>query len=204
MVPFFDNAPLYGRGGNDKSGTRQQRQRTSPYWSPESQLAHLDDRMFDMGNDLADFRSALTRLGFDSEFGRRPNVNWSWLDILSPSVESHAEGGTVENPNQPGKYTMNVPLCDSIAPEDLKVSLKDHVMTIEAKKETKSKDGNSRVYQEFMKKFTLPPNVDMKEVKSVLTPEGYLKIEAPLPIQALSEPEPPQKKQALEIPIHQG
>ncbi|CAG7730719.1 unnamed protein product [Allacma fusca] len=94
------------------------------------------------------------------------------------------------------KYCLNVRV-GNFSPENVKISLKDRVMTIEAKTEEKSEDGNRRVYQEVSRQFTLPENVDLKEVKSILTPEGVLKIEAPLPQQALPEPPKPQ-----EIPIH--
>ena len=85
--------------------------------------------------------------------------------------------------SNPTKYEVDIPLADGIGPEDLTVTLKDHVMTIEAKKESKQEEGNSsrRSLIEFKRKFTIPPNVDMREVKSTLTPDGHLKIEAPLP-----------------------
>jgi len=114
----------------------------------------------------------------------RTRSNWPefsdrYSSSLSPFVESHVDG----TDKTPGKYTVSVPLGGNISPEDVKITLKNHILTIEAKKEKKTDDGNSstRVYQEFTRKFTLPPNVDMKEVKSILSPEGYLKIEAPLP-----------------------
>jgi len=94
------------------------------------------------------------------------------------------------------KYRLNIHMGNNFAPEDVKVSLKDGVVTIDAKKEKTSEDGNSRFYQEVTRKFTLPANLEMKEVKSSLSPDGVLKIEAPLPKKAL--PEPPK---ATEIPV---
>lgn len=121
------------------------------------------------------------------------NKSSSLLTSLSP-FQSTTDGIQSDN-KEPGKFTVNVPLGGNIGPEDLKVSLKDHIVTIEAKKEVKTEDGNtsSRVYQEFSRKFNLPPEVDMKDVRSMLTPEGNLKIEAPLPQKAL--PAPPQKRE---------
>ena len=164
--------------------------RRRQHLSPLTQLALLDDRMLDMGGMLSsldrDIGDLIKQLAQTE--GRRGREGF---DFHSPSVHSHIEGedqGT-------GNYVMNIPLGTDVGPEDVKVSLKDHVMTIEAKKEQKSEDGNCRVYQEYTRKFTLPKAIDMKEVKSTLTPEGYLKIEAPLPKppqEAL--PEPPKPK----------
>jgi len=93
------------------------------------------------------------------------------------SLEHHIEG----DEKSPGKYTMSIPLGKYISPQDLKVSCKDNVMTVEARKDRHSGDGTRRVHQEYMRKFTLPQSVNMNEVKSNLTPDGYLEIEAPLP-----------------------
>ena len=75
----------------------------------------------------------------------------SRVDPWQASIEHQVTG----DETTPGKYTMNIPLGRIIGPEDVKVSLKDQdglkVMTVEAKKERKSPDGNSRVYQEYMR-----------------------------------------------------
>jgi len=94
------------------------------------------------------------------------------------------------------KYQLNIHMGRNFAPEDVKVSMKNGIVSINAKKEKTSEDGNSRFYQEVTRKFTLPSNVDVKQIKSALTPDGILKIEAPLPQEAL--PEPPRAK---EIPV---
>ncbi|CAG7836932.1 unnamed protein product [Allacma fusca] len=137
-----------------------------------------------------DMKNCMRNLGMD-----RPCTKQ--LGYSGPSTES--ESGGEPGTKEPRKYALNIHLGGHVAPEDVKVSLKDHVMTVEAKKEFTSDDGNARMYQEFMRKFTIPDNVEMKEVKSVLTPEGYLKIEAPLPQEALPEP---KKAQAIPIKSH--
>lgn len=64
-------------------------------------------------------------------------------------------------------------------PEDVKVTLKDKMVTIEAKMEQKSEDG-SRLYQEITRQYTLPDNVEAEQMKSLYSNEGILSIEAPL------------------------
>lgn len=158
------------------------------FWHPWNQLAQLDRDLFDLGRELS---------SWDREF----NAMSRWLnnrtllddrDFLTPPVESMVPGIDESS----GKYIMNVPLSRHMSPEDVRISMKNNVMTIEGRKEQKSEDGRSRSYHEFMRKFTLPENVKPEDVRSVLTPEGYLKIEAPLPQPALMEPEKPK-----EIPI---
>jgi len=90
------------------------------------------------------------------------------------------------------KYLLNVNMGKEIRPEDLKMKIKDGMMTIEAKKEEVSEDGHHRMYQEVFRKFKLPEGVDGKEVKSHLDANGVLTIEAPLPQKALPEPPAPK------------
>jgi heat shock protein beta-1 len=93
------------------------------------------------------------------------------------------------------KYVVSFPLGD-VPAENLKISVKDRVVTIDVKKEEKSEDGTCRLYQEYTRKFTLPEHVQAKDVKSVLTPEGVLKLEAPIPQPQLEAP-----KESRNIPI---
>ena len=175
LVPFVDDDPFYRRS----------------WRSPLGQLSRLDDQMFDVGGMLNSLERDVASLA--RQFGCPAFGNsGGGLDVLSPAVVSHVEG----TEGGDGKYVVNVPLGKNIGPDDLKVGVKDNVMTIEAKKEQKSEDGNCRMYQEYVRKFTLPPNVNAKEVKSVLTPEGYLKVEAPMPKQL----EQNQQKQVTEKP----
>jgi HSP20 family molecular chaperone IbpA len=114
---------------------------------------------------------------------------WGQRDLLGIEPEIVGEG---ENK----RYRMNLHMGANFSPENVKVSLKDRLMTVEAKQEQKSDDGNTRLYQEVSRVFTLPDEVDAKDVKSVLNPDGVLTIEAPVHEKAL--PEPPKPK---EIPV---
>jgi len=145
------------------------------YLHPLARLGHINDTIMDLERQIEFMQRCMRRLALDKKK----------LRSLCPAVEAHVEGQ---------KYIAKVPLGTHVKPDDLKISMseKDHLMTIQAKREQKSKDGNSRVYQEFTRKFTLPEKVELKEVKTVLTPEGYLEIEAPVP--ALT----PEEKKELE------
>jgi len=75
-------------------------------------------------------------------------------------------------------YRINIDVS-GFKPEDIKVSLKDRVLTIDAKMEQKSEDG-SRLYQEMSRMYTLPANVEVNNLKSLLSNDGVLAIEAPI------------------------
>jgi HSP20 family molecular chaperone IbpA len=137
----------------------------------------------------------------DSSLSSFPRIGDRRIDYFRPSLDFNSDSalnatslGLTESTKNPGKYEVDIPLSNGIGPEDLKVTLKDHMMTIEAKKESKSEDGTRKTYLEFKRQFTLPPNVNMAEVKSVLTSEGHLKIEAPIP------PPPKPQQPALTAP----
>ena len=155
-----------------------------PY-RPWGSLGRYDYVMSDMDRQLSTRDRDLSR-GFG---GLVVRTNEMGMGFLSPQTESEYGG---EEGNEPGKYGMNIFLGHQIGPQDVKVSCKNNVMTVDAKKEYKSDDGNARVYQEYMRRFTLPTTVDMKELKSELTPEGYLRIEAPLHPEALQQAKQPQ------------
>lgn len=87
-------------------------------------------------------------------------------------------------------YRINIDVA-GFKPEDIKLSLKDRLLTIEAKMEQKSEDG-SRLYQEMSRVYTLPENVEVENLKSLLN-DDILSIEAPLSGKEATKPQ--------EIPI---
>jgi len=97
-----------------------------------------------------------------------------------------------------GNFCVSIPLGEDFKPENLDVKVKDREVVVQIKIEKSSEDGTSQLTQIFTKKVALPEEVKVEEVKSRLTPEGVLKIEAPLPV---PEPVEPPKPQAVEIPV---
>ncbi|CAL8099608.1 unnamed protein product [Orchesella dallaii] len=164
----------------------------SPFSLAERQMKEMDRQFTRLERDM---NAAFRDWGFPfsrvrSIFEPAPSYLTS---RLLPSFE--AETSPIAETGTPGKYAIRVDVGEGFAPEDIKVTLKDRILilTIHAKLETKSEDGNSRLYQEVSRSFTLPDAVNTEEVKSLLTPDGILTIEAPLP-----EVETPKTK---EIPI---
>jgi len=174
MTPF-------GNYGGNYWGLEPTRNLYCPDIYSHSPIAVLENSFRDMDNQFRQLRREM-----DSVFRSLLGLDQVALDF-KPEVVTEGDKK---------KYYLNVPV-GRFRPENVKVSVKDRVMTVEAKVEEKSEDGKRRFYQEVSRQFTLPENVDLKEVKSLLTPEGVLKVEAPLPLEALPEPPKPQ-----EIPIH--
>lgn len=69
--------------------------------------------------------------------------------------------------------------CSKFKPEEIEVKTVDRSLTVHAKHEEKS-PGRS-VYREFTKSYTLPRDIDPLSLKSSLTNDGFLQVEAPAP-----------------------
>jgi len=95
------------------------------------------------------------------------------------------------------KYIMNVVIGKNLPADNIKVSLKDRQVTVEVKYEKtyEHEDGKSKFSQELLRQFTLPEGIDTAQVKSLLTPDGILQFEAPLP------PKVAESAKAQDIPI---
>jgi len=171
MARWDDAAPWHPR-------SRRNRQ------SPWTQMSLLDDEIKDM-----------EKIGFGLPKSFENALN---LLHLNPPIGSpaHMQEQEHHHAEKPKKYKKKIPLVvrGILSPDDLKVSLKDHTMTVEAKKEQVSQDGSSRYYQEYNKTLTLPDSVDMNLVHTVLSHDGSLKVEAPY-----IQPEP--VNEPTEIPI---
>lgn len=157
-----------------------------PWNMLERQMEDMDRQFNRLEREM---NSAFRDFGFP-RIARLVQPNQTFLtNPMFPSIE--AEVSPSAEAGQPGKYSVRINVGEGFNPENIKVNLKDRTLTVQAKLEKTSEEG--RIYQEFSRSFTLPENVNLEEVKSLLTPEGVLTIEAPLP-----ELEAPSPK---EIPI---
>jgi HSP20 family molecular chaperone IbpA len=73
-------------------------------------------------------------------------------------------------------YRINVDV-DGFKPEEISISLKENLLTVQAKMERKAGDG-SKFQQEFTREMSLPDNVDPTSLKSFLGSDCVLKIQA--------------------------
>ncbi|ODN00811.1 Heat shock protein beta-1 [Orchesella cincta] len=165
------------------------RRALSPFNLMEHQMKEIDKQFTRLERDM---NTAFRDWGFPFSRVRSIFEPSKLSNRTFPFNEAETSAGT--EAGKPDKYIIRVDVGEGFAPEDIKVSLKERMITIYAKLEKKSEDGSSRLYQEVSRSFTLPETVNPEEVKSLFTPEGILTIEAPLP-----EAKAPKPK---EIPIN--
>lgn len=83
----------------------------------------------------------------------------------------------VDDGNNGGKkLQINLPM-KNFKPEVVKVSVKDHELTVQAEYNYKDKNRSERSF--FRKSITLPPGTQVEELQSQMTNDGQLCIEAP-------------------------
>lgn len=83
-------------------------------------------------------------------------------------------------------------------PQDLNISVKDNMLTIEGKHEDNAEDGSSFSSRHFVRSFSIPKNVQVEQFKSRLAKDGRtLRIEAPLVKPAIEE----KKEEPKEVEI---
>jgi HSP20 family molecular chaperone IbpA len=109
------------------------------------------------------------------------------IDPVSTTVET-----------KEGKFLVSIPLGKDSNSEDIKLRVDEGDLYIEIKYEKFSEDGTSHLSQVFTKKVSLPEDLKGDSLKSKLTREGDLIIEAvlalpgylPIPVIMCNEPQP--------------
>lgn len=154
-----------------------------PFDFYDRQRSLFDDWVSLLDDDWQKMERDASRLRFDRELDRIrkemhkmesgvPHV----LDIPQPFVVD-AEGNK--------KLSLRFD-CRGFKPEEISVkTIDDDNLQVHAKHESESP--GSKVYREFTRTFKLPPEVPRDQLKSLLTQDGVLQIEAPVP-QAVEAP----------------
>ena len=141
-------------------------------WDP---FSDLNTAVKDLEINSREFEKAI------SHFGRSMGI---------PSFSFGRNKGTI----QQGVHRINLDLSD-FKPEDIKVNLNGQVVTINARMDKKTEDGTQRIVQKMSREYTLPENLQLEKMKSVLSEDGLLLIETPLKLT------PEQVRRIKEIPI---
>merc|ERR1711944_106160 len=136
---------------------------------------------------------------------RRRMINSDFIDkvfsdMFLPSYEACAKtnnsGFNKENPSKdetPDRFSKTVHLKD-FKPEDIQIRVTtDKKVIVEAKQEVKEEKGGFKSYKlkEIKQSLDVPDNVNIEELTSSLSEQGYLTISAPL----LALPEPKKKEE---------
>ena len=113
--------------------------------------------MFDHGGDLSKERSLFSH---------------------SEAMDNSDGISKVQYDDDTYKITVNV---ENYNPEELTIKTVGNSVQVEAKHMEKTSDGRSFSSRNFTQSFSLPKGVNPDEVKSNLSKDGTLTIEAPLP-----------------------
>lgn len=100
----------------------------------------------------------------------------TWLDGLdSPLIQNEGDGKMLKLRFDVSQYT----------PEEIVVKTVDNKLLVNAKHEEKS--DSKMVYREYNREFLLPKGTNPESIKSSLSKDGVLTVEAPLPAIGMGE-----------------
>jgi len=147
--------------------------------------SHFQDLAREMEQRMSDMRSQMFTLMPSESF--------------SKPIEGHFHP-KLDHPNmieKDGKNVMELKFdVQNFKPEDINIKTKDNVLEVHAKQENNS--DNAKVFKEYRRQITLPVGTVLEDMTSVLSPEGILTVEAPIPKKAI-EPAPVKQTQSLQI-----
>ncbi|XGW14081.1 hypothetical protein V3C99_000407, partial [Haemonchus contortus] len=96
--------------------------------------------------------------------------------IPCETCETVSETATTEMINNESKFAITIDVS-KFKPENLKVNIDGRQLTIEGKEEQKVDSSYSM--KSFVRRWMLPENVDLEAIRSSLSNNGRLSIEAP-------------------------
>ena len=150
----------FGTGGihdEDFSGPRRSSSSTVTTKSSSNSSAFPGSIMFDHGDDFKNERSLFSH---------------------SDAMDSNDGISKVQYDDDTYKIMVNV---ENYNPDELTIKTVGNSVQVEAKHMEKTSDGRSFSSRNFSQTFSLPKGVNPEEVKSALSKDGTLTIEAPLP-----------------------
>eukprot|EP00088_Acartia_fossae_P019323 TRINITY_DN21277_c0_g1_i1.p1 TRINITY_DN21277_c0_g1~~TRINITY_DN21277_c0_g1_i1.p1 ORF type:complete len:195 (+),score=41.35 TRINITY_DN21277_c0_g1_i1:28-585(+) len=155
----------------------------------DNEMKRMEDEMNRFRGELMNRESSIFRKSGSSSQSGEPDLvpgvqgrlggHSAWLqNIDSPLLKEKdkSEAGEKEL-----KLRFDV---SQYSPEEIIVKTIDNKLLVQAKHE-ENKDGRS-IYREYNREFLLPQGTDPEQIKSSLSKDGILTVEAPLPVPALT------------------
>ncbi|MFS6531783.1 Hsp20 family protein, partial [Microbacterium aurugineum] len=105
-----------------------------------------------------------------------------WDSLNSPLIQDEGDGKSLKLRFDVSQYT----------PEEIVVKTVDNKLLVHAKHEEKSE--TKSVYREYNREFLLPKGTNPEAIKSSLSRDGVLTVEAPLPQLAITDRNIPIQK----------
>ncbi|XP_012279728.1 heat shock protein beta-1 isoform X1 [Orussus abietinus] len=116
------------------------------------------------------FKSTTTHQKSSQNSSLSPQDSHTWLDGLnSPLIQDEGNSKTLKLRFDVSQYT----------PEEIVVKTVDNKLLVHAKHEEKTE--TKSVYREYNREFLLPKGTNPESIKSSLSKDGVLTVEAPLP-----------------------
>ncbi|XP_070154788.1 alpha-crystallin B chain isoform X2 [Polyergus mexicanus] len=116
------------------------------------------------------FKSTTTQQSTQNSSSLSPQHDHTWLDGLnSPLIQDEGDSKMLKLRFDVSQYT----------PEEIVVKTVDNKLLVHAKHEEKTE--SKSVYREYNREFLLPKGTNPESIKSSLSKDGVLTVEAPLP-----------------------
>ncbi|KAK9309916.1 hypothetical protein QLX08_000556 [Tetragonisca angustula] len=116
------------------------------------------------------FKSTTTQSSTQNSSSLSPQHDSAWLDGLnSPLIQDEGDSKMLKLRFDVSQYT----------PEEIVVKTVDNKLLVHAKHEEKTE--SKSVYREYNREFLLPKGTNPESIKSSLSKDGVLTVEAPLP-----------------------
>jgi len=195
--PSWDMAPMSPLPRSNEMSLMA-RDYPTAFGQMEQHMRDMDRRMDEM------FRSFHSLRPMDSAMGPMPSgalssmpsppamPNFGQMMPMQPMQELKIDNPYVTDKDGNRKLKLDFDVRQ-FTPEEIQVKTQDRQLCVHAKHEEKGEHG--QVYREYQRYFLLPDNLEPERLSSVLSPDGVLSIEAPMP--ALEAP----KKTEISIPI---
>jgi len=142
----------------------------------EDEMTRFRSELMNRESNFFKTTSSTTSNSLSTTSSDAPRGSSTWLDSLnSPLIQDTGD-------NKMLKLRFDV---SQYAPEEIVVKTVDNKLLVHAKHEEKSE--SKSVYREYNREFLLPKGTNPESIKSSLSKDGVLTVEAPLP--ALGQPE---------------
>jgi len=140
----------------------------------DTEMKKMEDEMSKFRNELmnreSNFFTKSMLTSSSQQDGAKQGEGGSWLDsVNSPLIQSDGD-------NKQLKLRFDV---SQYKPDEIIVKTVDNKLLVHAKHEEKT-DSRS-VYREYNREFLLPKGTNAESIKSSLSKDGVLTVEAPLP-----------------------
>ncbi|CRL04120.1 CLUMA_CG017232, isoform A [Clunio marinus] len=140
----------------------------------DNEMRRMEDEMNKFRSELMNresnfFETTSSSTAANNSLSRTPQQSSSVADINSPLIQEDGDNKVLKLRFDVSQYT----------PEEIVVKTVDNKLMVHAKHEEKT--DTKSVYREYNREFLLPKNVNPESIRSSLSKDGVLTVDAPLP-----------------------